>query len=98
MVLQNFNLVYNTNIAPELEHILCAYRNKIKSLQVIKIENITSMYWGKVVFPGETILFKAFKQARLKIFSNDNSIALLTDTIPCHKLQVSDDKNLFLSS
>ena len=68
--------------------ILCAYKNRTGSLQIIKIENIANFFWEKVVFPSETILFNSVESAMLKVHSNDNATAVLTDTISCSRLQV----------
>ena len=85
-MLKTKDIVYNSN-----KHIksICAYQNRTRSLQIIKIENVANFYWEKVVFPCQTILFNTVKQAELTIYSNDNATAILTDTIPCVKLQVS---------
>ena len=72
-----------------MKSIICAYKNRTSSLQIIKIENIKNFYWEKVVFSGQTILFNTIKQAKLAIYSNENATAILTDTIACLKLQVS---------
>lgn len=85
---KGYGLIYNENTKSKSEQILCAYQNRTKHLQVVKIENVANFCWEKVVFPSETILFEAIKQAQLKIFSNDSSRALLTDTISCNRLQV----------
>ena len=78
-------VVYNSH---QVKSIMCAYQNRSSSLQIIKIENLKNFSWEKVVFPWQTILFYTVKQAELKIYSNDNATAILTDTIACLKLQV----------
>ena len=80
------SFVYNSSF--QIKTILCAYQNRTNCLQIIKIENVTNFYWEKVVFPYQTILFNTIKQAKLTVYSNDNATAILTDTIPCLKLQV----------
>ena len=80
----NCGFVYS--LESQIKSIICAYHNRTSSLQVIKIENIKSFSWEKVVFPGQTILFNTVKQAKLTIYSNDNATAILTDTIACSKL------------
>lgn len=107
-MLDNTNFIYNSNNLRESNSeitllqriqrlqpkpILCAYQNRTKSLQIIKIENIVNFYWEKVVFPYQTILFNTVKQARLKIYSSKNAAAVLTDTISCSRLQVSDSRS-----
>ena len=78
-------VVYNSH---QVKLIMCAYQNRTSLLQIIKIENIKNFSWEKVVFLWQTILVNTVKQAKLKIYSNDNATAILTDTIACLKLQV----------
>lgn len=70
--------------------ILCVYQNQTKYLQVIKIENITNFYWEKVVFPWQRILFNTVEQAKLTIYSSNNATTILSDTIACLRLQISN--------
>ena len=86
-MLEDRGFVYNSE--SQIKSIICAYQNRTSSLQIIKIENVKNLYWEKVVFPWQTILFNTVKQAKLTIYSNDNATAILTDTIACLKLQVS---------
>lgn len=58
---QTYGLIYNKNTKLKSEQIFCAYQNRTKHLQVVKIENVANFYWKKVVFPSETILFEAIK-------------------------------------
>ena len=78
----------NNKTGCDRESILCVYQNRTKSLQIIKIENITDFFWKKAVFPCQTILFNSVREAELKVYSNDNATAVLTDTISCSRLQV----------
>ncbi len=70
-MLRNNGFVYNSN--RQTKSILCAYQNRINSLQVIKIENVRDFYWEKVLFPCQTILFNTVEQANLIIYSNNNA-------------------------
>ncbi|MBE9044270.1 DUF1830 domain-containing protein [Pleurocapsales cyanobacterium LEGE 10410] len=108
-MLKTTNLVYNSNhlvksntkatllqqqiSTHQAQSILHAYQNKTKYLQIVKIENVVDFYWEKVVFPYQTVLFYAVKQAKLKIYSSNNATAALTDTIPCSKLKVANTAN-----
>ena len=92
MMLENCGFVYNSG--SQIKSILCAYQNRTSSLQIIKIENLDSFYWEKVVFPWQRILFNAVEQAELTIYSNENATAILTDTIDCLRLQVSDSMSV----
>ena len=92
---ENCRLVYNLESQMKsMKSILCAYQNRTNSLQIIKIENIDNFHWEKVIFPWQRILFNAMEQAELTIYSNDNITAILTDTIDCLRLQVSDSMSV----
>ena len=91
-MLEDRSFVYNSK--SQIKSIICAYQNKTSSLQIIKIENLKSLYWEKVVFPWQRILFNTVKEAELTIYSNDNATAILTDTIACLKLQISSSSSV----
>lgn len=89
VMLENNIIVHNSKY--EAQSILCTYQNQTKFWQIIKIENVKDFHWEKVVFPWQTILFNTIKQAKLTIYSTNNATAILTDTIPCLKLQVGNN-------
>lgn len=90
-MLTNHVLIYNSNA--RLESILCAYQNRTNSIQIIKIENVVNFYWEKVVLPWQTILFNTVKQAELKVYSNNSFTTIVSDTIPCSKLQIDNSSS-----
>ena len=94
-MLTNHVLIYNSNA--RLESILCAYQNRTNSTQIIKIENVVNFYWEKVVLPWQTILFNTVKQAELKVYSNNSFTTIVSDTIPCSKLQIDNSSSTQLS-
>ena len=84
----NYAAIYSSSDRPK--SILCAYQNKTRFLQIIKIENVANFYWEKVVFPWQTILFDTVEQAELKIYSSDRATTIVSDTIRCSRLQVTN--------
>ncbi len=54
-------------------HILCSYKNKTPTLQIIRITNIPNWYFERVVFPGELLLFEALPEAVLDIYISEEA-------------------------
>lgn len=73
--------------------ILCFYINTTNRIQVIRITNIPNYYLERVVFPGQRLMFEAVAEAKLEIHSNENATAICADTIPCHRLQITEALN-----
>lgn len=70
--------------------ILCCYVNATSQIQVARITNIPSWYFERVVFPGQRLVFEALTQAQLEIHTSMMASAILSDTIPCEQLCISD--------
>jgi hypothetical protein len=70
-------------------NILCSYKNKTSTVQIIRITNISYWYFERVVFPGELLLFEAFPEAVLEIYSSDNITIILRDRFLCERLKVN---------
>lgn len=70
------------------EQALCCYMNSTSHLQVVRIDNIPSWYFERVVFPGQRLLFEAPLQAQLEIYTGSIASAILADRISCQNLQV----------
>jgi hypothetical protein len=71
--------------------LICCYVNATSSIQVARITNVPNWYFERVVFPGQRLMFEAVPSACLEIHTGMMASAILTDTIPCHSIQVSDD-------
>ena len=69
--------------------ILCSYKNKTSTVQIIRITNISHWYFERVVFPGELFLFKALPEAVLEIYSGDKITTILSDRFHCDRLKVN---------
>ena len=61
--------------------ILCSYKNKTPTVQIIRITNIPNWYFERVVFPGELLLFEALPEAVLEIYSSDEARPILSERL-----------------
>ena len=69
-------------------HILCSYKNKTPTTQIIRITNIPNWYLERVVFPGEMLLFEALPEAVLEIYIGESARLILEDRFLCDWLKV----------
>lgn len=74
-------------------HVLCCYVNATNQIQVARITNIKNWYFERVVFPGQRLVFEAVPEALLEIHSGMMASAILSDTIPCHRLCINEEIN-----
>lgn len=79
--------------AQKKSRILCFYTNSTNFLQVIRITNFSKLNWEKVIFLYQRVLFEAIDEARLEVYSSENSTSLLANVIPCQKLRVTETTN-----
>ena len=77
----------------ENSSISCYYVNTTSQVQIARITNIDNWYFERVVFPGQTLAFETLPEALLEINSMMAS-AIISDTIPCILLSISEEKNL----
>ena len=70
--------------------LLCCYVNATSQIQVARITNIENWYFERVVFPGQRLVFEALPQAQLEVHTGMMASAILSDTIPCERLAISD--------
>lgn len=77
----------------ENDAILCCYVNATSQIQIARITNIGNWYFERVVFPGQRLVFEALPEALLEIHSGMMASAILSDTIPCQQLSVSEEKS-----
>ena len=79
--------------------VLCCYVNATSQIQIARISNVPNWYFERVVFPGQRLLFEAISYAQLEIHTGMMASAILSDTIACSGLMVSeDDEEPFPSS
>jgi len=70
--------------------ILCCYVNATSKMQIARITNVPDWYFERVVFPGQRLLFETVPKALLEIHTGMMASAILSDSIPCDRLQVDD--------
>jgi Domain of unknown function (DUF1830) len=71
--------------------ICCCYINASSKIQVARITNIPNWYFERVVFPGQRLLFEAMPVGQLEIHTGMMASSILSDTIPCTQIQITDD-------
>lgn len=57
-------------------------------MKIVRITNIPSFHFERVVFPGERLLFEAPAEAQLKIYISRFSTSVLVEVITCDRLVV----------
>lgn len=77
------------------DSLLCCYVNATSQIQIARITNIPNWYFERVVFPGQRLVFEAPPQALLEIHTGMMASSILSDTIPCHRLLVSQSGNAY---
>ncbi|MBD2626775.1 DUF1830 domain-containing protein [Trichormus variabilis] len=70
--------------------ILCCYVNATSKMQVARISNVPNWYFERVVFPGQRLVFEAPKEAQMEIHTGMMASAILSDTIGCDRLALSE--------
>lgn len=71
--------------------ILCCYVNATSTIQIARVSNIANWYFERVVFPGQRLVFEAVTEAMLEIHTGAMASAIISDTIPCGRLQIDQD-------
>ncbi|MGL5060319.1 MAG: DUF1830 domain-containing protein [Microcoleus sp.] len=69
---------------------VCCYVNATNQIQIARIANIPNWYFERVVFPGQRLVFEAMSAAVLEIHTGMMASAILSDKIPCDRLQISE--------
>lgn len=75
----------------ESQLICCCYINITNKIQIARITNIPNWYFERVVFPSQRLLFESSPEGQLEIHTGMMASAILSDTIPCTRLQVNED-------
>jgi len=75
--------------------ILCCYVNATSKIQVARISNIANWYFERVVFPGQKLFFEAPQEAQMEIHTGMMASAILSDTIPCDRLALTEHSDEF---
>ncbi|HEY9796672.1 MAG TPA: DUF1830 domain-containing protein [Leptolyngbyaceae cyanobacterium] len=70
------------------DRVLCFYINTTSRIQIIRITNIPHLFWERVVFPGQRVMFEAVTEAQLEINTSESGSTILSDIIPCQQLRL----------
>jgi hypothetical protein len=70
--------------------ILCCYVNATSKIQVARISNIPNWYFERVIFPGQRLVFETPQEALMEIHTGTIASQILSDTIPCDRLAISE--------
>ena len=76
--------------ANSLNNILCCYVNATSQIQIARISNISNWYFERVVFPGQRLVFESVVGASLEIHTGMMASSILSDRIPCDRLQINE--------
>lgn len=71
-------------------NILCCYVNATSQISIVRISNIPNWYFERVVFPGQRLVFESLPHALLEVHTGMMASAILSDTIPCGRLQINE--------
>ncbi len=74
--------------------LVCCYVNATSKIQIARISNIPNWYFERVVFPGQRLVFEAPPKSMLEIHTGMMASAILSDTIPCDRLCITEDGTL----
>ncbi|PSB06846.1 hypothetical protein C7B62_21700 [Pleurocapsa sp. CCALA 161] len=72
-----------------VNNMLCYYVNSTSKTQLIQVTDDLKVYWKKIVFPQQRILFEAVPEFKLEIQNNQPENIRVTKTILCQKLKVN---------
>ncbi|MFB2835308.1 DUF1830 domain-containing protein [Floridanema evergladense] len=81
---------FEPSLANPVEEVLCFYTNASTEIQIIRIENNSSSKLERIVFPSEKLLFIGEPKALLAIYTGSEGKEVLSDIIPCAKLQINN--------
>lgn len=70
--------------------IFCCYSNNSSQVEIVRITNIDNWYFERVAFPGQRLIFEAPMNAYLEIHTGKMASSILSDRIPCIRLQVDN--------
>ena len=73
--------------------ILCFYINPTSQIQNVRITNIPSFYWERIVFPGQQLMFTSVTSAILEVHTSGNTTIIgKRDLIPCDNLYIDESE------
>lgn len=72
-------------------NLFCFYTNQTNQVQILRISDRQNGYFERVVFPGQRLIFEAEPTAFLEVHTGTIVSSILSDKIPCSKIQVQVD-------
>lgn len=70
--------------------ILCCYINVTDRIQILRLPKLTNGFYDRVIFPGERLMFEATPEDQLEIHTAKPANIILSQKIPCARLQVCE--------
>ncbi len=70
--------------------ILCCYINVTDRIQILRLPQLKYGFSDRVIFPGERLMFEATPEAQLEIHTAKPANIILSQKIPCARLQVCE--------
>ncbi|WP_017719989.1 DUF1830 domain-containing protein [Kamptonema formosum] len=82
--------IYDLLSAESSAAILCCYINVTERIQIVRVPQLTNGFCDRVIFPGERLMFEAKPEDLLEIHSAKPANIILSQKIPCARLQVCE--------
>jgi Domain of unknown function (DUF1830) len=89
--LNNMSQILDPVPSDRSDPIFCCYTNNSSQVQIVRITNIDNWYFERVAFPGQHLIFEAPMNAYLEIHTGKMASSILSDRIPCIRLQIVDN-------
>lgn len=74
------------------QKICCCYDNHTFNFQIIRIVELPTFFFERVVCPGQQLVFEANLNSQLEVHSSSYISSVLSDTIPCCRLALGRSK------
>jgi hypothetical protein len=76
----------NSKVTAQPDKVVCRYVNHMQQIQILRIANIPNWFFERTVLPGEELLFEAYPEAELEVYTYEIASAILTEKITCDRL------------
>ncbi len=71
----------------------CCYVNHSAQFQIIRITGAAHEFLERTVLPYARVFFEAYSCDHLEVHTGNPATSIFTDTIPCHRLIVKNQKS-----
>lgn len=68
----------------------CFYINATSTIQIVRVNNESRIEFEKVIYPGESLYFRARPDDQLEVNTYQCITSVLEDMIPCQRLSISE--------